>query len=793
MGRLINLSPTVGLVKIGAEVYFWTRGSSDAIRLIKKVQVHSSKLRKTFKAVKTDSLGVKSIKNVNKVGDIEIVLNRGQKLKTNPLKVINEAKIKVRLKKTPTLAPLSKVEKKFLKAVKKRGDVVTGSYAREVLLKKKFTRKHVDLDIASKNIPALQKELVRIFKKDVTFKVKPNSVLVKVKGKEIADLVKFSKAEAGLIKKFGTVKVAGLKLAHPKAIIGGKSAKLGSLAITKGSIPARTKTLRDLEKLTGKKALSRPSLTGAYGFSKKDMKKYLGKSGPLTTAQADLLTTSLFKRNPTLKNKKWLYASPWEIKTGKAQVRVSRLALGKEQATIMDLLKGKASLFNKNKPQIFVLPKEKIFRKSKTLTKGKIIKTPQGFVVPNFSSELEVILGDGWILKRGKILGRTIIGGESIPIVELVKVRIPKSIMKEIGSWRQLNSKLNTATKSVVKKARLKKLKAVDKITQAKLIKKIHVKEKLLNSKMKKLTGFEYFSEPIRMRKVFPLQKKLLSGISKASRVRFGTSKRLSPIRTRRKSPKSHTRISKKTSRKTSRKTSKRKSPKRTARKAPRSKPSKSPRKAVRTRRPQKRSPRRTPRGITKPIKPTPTIKILLPKGFKKKTISRTQPVFYVKIKRRGRIVNLTPRPLILSDAKDFLAHRVDNGLSRSGWFEPIGRTRKVVGLPKPMRGYFRKVSRKLRPYKVRVGKKRAIRNGYIEKSKYISDTKREVRQLKNARIKAKRRAIKRKRKIIVKRKLKRSPSKKKRIIRRKPIKKRMITKKKRVVRRPRTRRKNRR
>ena len=45
----------------------------------------------------------------------------------------------------------------------------------------------------------------------------------------------------------------------------------------------------------------------------------------------------------------------------------------------------------------------------------------------------------------------------------------------------------------------------------------------------------------------------------------------------------------------------------------------------------------------------------------------------------------------------------------------------------------------KLRPYKIRVGKKKALRNGYIEKKKYVGDTKREIKQLRAARKKVKR------------------------------------------------------
>jgi hypothetical protein len=132
-----------------------------------------------------------------------------------------------------------------------------------------------------------------------------------------------------------------------------------------------------------------------------------------------------------------------------------------------------------------------------------------------------------------------------------------------------------------------------------------------------------------------------------------------------------------------------------------------------------------------------PPLILRLPKGFKRKTLSKKQPTFYVKIKRRGKIVNLTPRPLTKRDAKDFLAYSVDNGLERSAWFEPLRKSKRTVKLPQKMSGYFSKNQRKLRPFKIRVGKKKEIRNGYIERTKHILDTKREKGQMRVARRKS--------------------------------------------------------
>lgn len=143
------------------------------------------------------------------------------------------------------------------------------------------------------------------------------------------------------------------------------------------------------------------------------------------------------------------------------------------------------------------------------------------------------------------------------------------------------------------------------------------------------------------------------------------------------------------------------------------------------------------------PKRPTPPLLPRIPKKFKKKILRKSVPVFFVKEKVKGKLKNLTPRPLTLIEAKDFLAYRLDNNLSRSGFFEPLGKSKVVVGLPGKMKGYFAKTARKYRPYKIRVGKKKSIRNGYIERTKFIQDTIGEKRQILRARRKSKKNTIK--------------------------------------------------
>ena len=130
------------------------------------------------------------------------------------------------------------------------------------------------------------------------------------------------------------------------------------------------------------------------------------------------------------------------------------------------------------------------------------------------------------------------------------------------------------------------------------------------------------------------------------------------------------------------------------------------------------------------PLTPKFIFPFKLPKGFSVRKLSKKQPVYYVVTRKRGKMVKLYAKPLTLKDSRDYLAWSVDNNLTRSAWFVPLGKASKVVRPPKSISGYFSKVSRKLRPYKIRYGKRRQLLNGYIEKRKYFQDTKGERSQM---------------------------------------------------------------
>lgn len=404
----------------------------------------------------------------------------------------------------------------------------------------------------------------------------------------------------------------------------------------------------------------------------------------------------------------------------KGKVRFTRLAGEQPEAGIMDILTGDFT-FKTPTPQVLVFTDVSVakfpaglrdvarkLKAGKTLTELERIRLvewqlkksgklkPVGDVRYRGGIELEVTIAPGELIKRVKKLGVTLINGKKVDIIE-VRIFKPNPILK---------SKVLKADKGLLNKKQLK----------------------ILEKELERVTGFK--SSAVRRTPVGRRRARLpVRGLrigSKAARSRLD---RIEERPTGR-------------------------PPRKVTKGPPRGVP-RPPRKV--TKRPLRGPPKRvTGRPPAKPPKRPPIIPIKLLKQFTKKKLSKSQPVFYIKVKKRGRMVNLTPRPLILRDAKDYLAYSVDNSLVRTAYFEPLGRTRSVIRIPPKMRGYFSKNKRKLRPYKIKVGVRKQLRLGYIERKKYIGDTKLEVRQLQAARIKTKKKTIKRKpvKRVITRKKL---------------------------------------
>jgi hypothetical protein len=311
------ISPSEAIAKVGTE-YYLLAGTGKAFKIVGKISGKATaRLSTKFRPVKTTSLGIREIKGVKKIGVIEITPPRGVPLKVKPLQAVREAKIFRQLKPKPSFPKTTLIQKRILKVTKKRGDAVTGSFSQQTLLKKQFARKFKDLDIVTKNRPALIRELKKEFGRNVKFKKKRFSIEVIIGKKHMADLVEFKIGEAGFIKKFGVTKHKGLKLAKPESRLAGKVVQLRLRQPPK----TRKKVIRDIRDIFGKKVdLNIPAIKGAFGYSKKELRAVIGKKGPITTAQIDLLGKGIFKPKQ-LKLKRFFYASPFNPKTGKAQVR----------------------------------------------------------------------------------------------------------------------------------------------------------------------------------------------------------------------------------------------------------------------------------------------------------------------------------------------------------------------------------------------------------------------------------------------------------------------------------------
>jgi len=133
---------------------------------------------------------------------------------------------------------------------------------------------------------------------------------------------------------------------------------------------------------------------------------------------------------------------------------------------------------------------------------------------------------------------------------------------------------------------------------------------------------------------------------------------------------------------------------------------------------------------ITSKKKEEPTTKLL----------SKPQMTYNVYAKKRGRNV-LIGKKLIRTDAKNLLAYDLDETLLRSSVIKPAVKLKRVTKLPQKYTGAFQKRSQKLRQYKLKQGKKKAIR-GYVEKKRYSLDRPAERRSLSKLSLK-KRTAIK--------------------------------------------------
>jgi len=485
-------------------------------------------------------------------------------------------------------------------------------------------------------------------------------------------------------------------------------------------------------------------------------------------------------------------------------LRFSRLGIeGERAADLIDLLTGNFKLRG-NKPQILVFENARVakFPKSLSRIKRKLLSgkklteletqrliewqvkkgfkgfKPIGSTIYSGGKELEVTLAPGELIKRIKRLGFIRYKGKKVNIVSAEVFKPSKKLVKRIAlankgklTKNQLLKLERELSKKLGRKIRIETPKSFRRLLRRRDITKLPVlrlrgksifvigtrkrstNKKKIKKVKRKVKSITRTRKKISVRKITPKRKVTRKKRVVKKKPRVGVKKR---------NAKSRTRTRKRTPKRTTKRKVKRVKPR--ARPRPRPKPRARPR------------PRPRPRRSTRRKKPKVKGRL---KRFSKRTLKKKEDVYYVVVKYKGRKRKLFPKPLTLKDAKDFLAYKVDNGLERTAWFEPIGKEKKVVRLPKSIKGYFSKNKKKLRPFRIRRGKKKEIIRGYIEKRKYALDTKREKEQLKRA----KKRKPKKKKKIFKRKKVKRVPQRK---VKRKPIK--QPNKRKKPIRRKRRR-----
>lgn len=419
-------------------------------------------------------------------------------------------------------------------------------------------------------------------------------------------------------------------------------------------------------------------------------------------------------------------------------LRASRLGIQEAKtATIRDILRGNFTLWKKTgKPQILVFenaqvakfPKalrtiERKLKTGKTLTTAETnrlirwqVQTGSGKFKPIGSTiyaggkEFEITLAPGELIRRVKRIGRVYINGRKVTIVSAEVFKPSRAILRQMKL-----ANIGKLTKNQVKK--------LDKFLSRKLGRNVRVETPSLirgarrvrtNVPVLRVSGLGIRVLPFG-RGLFrrTIAKRTSSFTRRISRPSSRISRRITRVSRRTTRVGRTTRVSRRNVR--VRRINGRRITQRT----------------VRVRRGTTRINQRVSRPrINRRLgrrgypgeRPKPKPPIALPR-FKEQRLSKSIPTFYVVEKVRGKFKKLYPKPLSLKDARDYAAYSIDNRLSKTAFFIPLGRAKRVVRPPKKIAGYFSKTSRKFRPYRIRFGKKRRLVNGFIEKRKFFSDT----------------------------------------------------------------------
>lgn len=398
-------------------------------------------------------------------------------------------------------------------------------------------------------------------------------------------------------------------------------------------------------------------------------------------------------------------------------LRKSRLAIKDEvipEGTFFDLIRGRASIFQKKaKPQILLveefvekLPRTKEFASIRTkiarsrvagkdpnLTADELARlsrfqvTPSGKLKPIGSTtfqgglEREVTIAPKEIIKRVKKLGTLKVGNKRVPIiaVKIVKgkenVGIIKRVQKITGEIKKLTLKKNKTKNPRIKKQLENKIKSNNK----KLNK---IKTKTASKEVKEFLRDRRIAK---RKKVFPIKRK---GLQAVSRTKIKPRKKATPRKiTPRKAPGKIKPVK----------------PRLTPRPSAKARPRKTSRPGVRAGMPPKK----------------PTKKKIKFKGKKqriKKPTAKTFQGYNALAKSKKKFVKLNTKPLSRKGALNRASYVVEHSVSARGKIKPIGKVKKLGKVTKKEQGSFNRNKNKVRGFRIVKGKRRTIKSSFIEK-----------------------------------------------------------------------------
>ncbi len=505
--------------------------------------------------------------------------------------------------------------------------------------------------------------------------------------------------------------------------------------------------------------------------------------------------------------------------TGK--IRPSRLGVIKEgKGNILDYFT-EDIMVKKSKPQILLFEDVEVQKLPKSLSKIKtklkrgvalskkeadsLLKyqlkksgkfKPVGFL----SGESEITLAPGEILKRVKKVGVTVAEGKRIPIVkaeifkptgkikkllnkfkagELTKAQT-KQLDKLLKQKTGFNYGLSSSKKIAGKYINIKKISAgiLSKISPKKPTIKIKtISPKYITPKKKILKP----KKPISPKKRIPkkIKKSKIKGYGSKREIKKSSvvkpKKQISQKRPTSKSKKVVKRVSKistygkykRVNSKGIKKPSILKTSKPVKRKYYKSKISKGKstkyiKRPYSPKSPKKYKSPKSPKYPKSPGRP-PRIR----KTAKKKVTRKKANVgYYVYEKRGKRFYRLKGLPLTKKQAKDKLAYRIDNKISRTAKLIPVKNVKKFGKITGKQKGYFNKYKKNLRNYRIIRGKRIKTPLTYIEKKgKGVISTKGEKRQLAlNRKAKARKTNKKKVKRVVIRKTRVRRTVKKKKI-----------------------------